>query len=688
MRKKSSQHKRALLIGVNKYPKLPKELQLHGCANDVALVHSVLRSLGFRAGNIKVLLNREATRKAILNALKQLVEDCRTDDIVVIHYSGHGSNMPSVSPDKASGYDESIVPSDSGRKGHNYPVQAKNRDITNTEIHHWLSLLAKKTSHITLIFDSCHSGSIARIRDIFEAGTRLRWVPPDPLAGDDQTIAVSARNISETSTSGWLPLSDRYALLAACSAQQGAFELDYDGGNSIKRYGAFTFYLTKEIQAATSLRTYRDIWEIVSLKIANQFQGKQTPQLEGARDRLLFDVDNIVPGNYLLISERKGTQVKLQGGAIHGLTRGSQWEVYPAAAKQAKLYQRQGTVQITNVGINEASAKIVAEAKPNAIKAGARGVEVLHADAETRMSISFAPIPNGYDKQLAQLKQELAKSELLRIKKNAATGLKIILLLPGKPGWEIVETIKQKFRREPLWAVIGQSDKTLWMGPSPLSLKDGIRKLRDNLETIWRYKKISELSNEKSRLLGKVQFILLKQDRKDNWRPVNSIDRVTYQAGERIAFRVINKSSVPIYASVLDLGLSKRIDVLYPADRGSELIGVSPKGRVLTVGADDESAINLYFPKELTFLSDRDGGGQLMGREVFKLIVTTKPHDLGFLRAGGLRKQRPLGDLKHPLEKLAYLASKGGSKREAEQRLAPDQEWLTIERSFWLKESD
>jgi len=687
MRKKSSQNKRALLIGVNEYPKLPKELQLHGCANDVALVHSVLRSLGFRAGNIKVLLNREATRKAILNAFKELVEDCRTDDIVVIHYSGHGSNMPSVRPDKASGYDESIVSSDSGRKGHNYPVQAENRDITNTEIHYWLSRLAKKTSHITLIFDSCHSGSIARIRDISEAGTRLRWVPPDPLPAHNQAIDVSARDISEKATSGWLPLSDRYALLAACSSQQGAFELDDNGGNSIKRYGAFTFYLTKEIQAATAPRTYRDIWEIVSLKVANQFQGKQTPQLEGARDRLLFDVDDVVPSNYLLINERKGTQVELQGGVIHGLTRGSQGEVYPAATKQAKLHQCQGTVQITNVGINETTAKIVTEVRPNAIKAGARVVEILHAAAETRMSISFAPVPNGYDQQLAKLKQELAKSELLRIRKNPANGLQIVLLLPGKPGWEIVETIKQKMRREPLWAVIGQSDKTLWMGPSPLSLKDGIRKLRDNLETIWRYKKISELSNEKSRLFGKVKFTLLKQDRNHNWRPINSLGQVTYQAGERIAFRVINESSVPIYASVLDLGLSKRIDVLYPADRGSELIGISPKGRALTVGADDESSINLYFPKELTFLSDRDGG-QLMGREVFKLIVTTKPHDLGFLRAGGLRKQRPLGDLKHPLEKLAYLASKGGSKREAEQRLAPDQEWLTIERSFWLKESD
>src|SRR6185436_18878717 len=100
MRQKSGLNKRALLIGVNEYPRLPKELQLHGCANDVALVQSVLRSLGFLTGNIKVLLNREATRKAILKAFKQLVEDCRTDDIVVIHYSGHGSNMPSVRPDK------------------------------------------------------------------------------------------------------------------------------------------------------------------------------------------------------------------------------------------------------------------------------------------------------------------------------------------------------------------------------------------------------------------------------------------------------------------------------------------------------------------------------------------------------------------------------------------------------------
>src|SRR6185295_18975930 len=87
--------KRALLIGVNKYPNLPLHSQLRGCVNDVEIMQQTLETLfGFPPGNINVLRDEEATADEIRAAMEKLVADCRPDDIVVFHFSGHGSQMP------------------------------------------------------------------------------------------------------------------------------------------------------------------------------------------------------------------------------------------------------------------------------------------------------------------------------------------------------------------------------------------------------------------------------------------------------------------------------------------------------------------------------------------------------------------------------------------------------------------
>ena len=47
--------------------------------------------------------------------MKELVARIGQDDIVVFHYSGHGSQMTDLEGDEPDGLDETIVPYDSGR---------------------------------------------------------------------------------------------------------------------------------------------------------------------------------------------------------------------------------------------------------------------------------------------------------------------------------------------------------------------------------------------------------------------------------------------------------------------------------------------------------------------------------------------------------------------------------------------
>lgn len=686
------QKKRALFVGINDYPNLPIYSQLRGCVNDVLGMKRMLEEVfNFPPSNIRVLLNEEATAKAIREAMERLVEDCGEGDIAVFHFSGHGSQM-AAKGDKPRGYDESIMPYDSGRNNPAFPVQVEPRDIRDTEIQEWLSRLTRKTPHVTLIFDSCHSGSITRfVTDSEEYGTLLRWVPPDPLPGQlsFQSGPLAGRGSArEADGSGWLPPSDNYVLLAACAAEQGAYEYEYEG----ERYGAFTFFLIREIQQefdrAANKITYKDLWERVAINVNQQFQ-KQTPQLEGARDRLIFDVHDLPPMRYLLVTSRRDAEVQLGGGAVHGITTGSCWDIYPAGVKQISdaSEARLGTVEVTSVGAVTAVARVVAESHPEAIAPSARAVEASHADPETRMAVRVAPAPEGYEGEVEGLRLALEGSELLKVvdrAEGARAEVRIVSReetagndglpsgdsIPGATMWEVTDGSSLLMRRYKVGAA------------------DSRPVIRENLETIWRFRKTLELRNDKSRLKGRVDFILLKKGTGGEWGEWPEGEEPMYEAGDSIAFRVVNRSEALVYVSVLDLGLSKRVDVLYPQAGPSEPIAVKravdsaggQSGGVLSVGERAEDEIELFFPDEHTFISEGKDGEPQGGTEYFKLVVTSQRHDLSFLKQSGLRREP-----EHPFEQFLYFAAVGSPSRETRPKLDPQHEWFTCERAFLLR---
>lgn len=676
-------NKRALLVGVNKYPNLPLYSQLSGCVNDALSMRRVLEeAFDFPAPNIQVLLDEAATEQAIRGAMERLVEDCGEGDIVVFHFSGHGSQM-AARGDKPRGYDESIMPHDSGRDNPAFPVQMEPRDIRDTEIREWLSRLTRKTPHVTLIFDSCHSGSITRFRTDSEVfGTNLRWIPPDPLPGLSSLpprAAAGRGRARDAGGSRWLPPGSSYVLLAACAAEQGAYECENEG----ERYGAFTLSLTREIRRAldraASKITYRDVWERVAIQVSQQFQN-QTPQLEGARDRVIFDVHDLAPPRYLLVTERRDEEVQLGGGAVHGLTTGSRWDIYPAGAKRAAESEgaRLGSVEITSVGPVASSARIVAESHARAIEPGARAVETLHADPETRMAVKLAFAPDGLEGAAEELRLALAQSHLLKVvgpAEGAHAELRIVSRGEAAGGGGAAE-----------WEITDGS--SLLMPRYGVDAAESGLAIRENLETIWRFRRTLALRNDESRLKGQIDFVLLKKCAGGEWRECPEGEVPTYTAGDSIAFRVVNRSQTPVHVSVLDLGLSKRIDVLYPPEGSDELVSAKrdvetaggPGGGVLSVGVRADDEIELVFPEEHTFVSEAAEGEPPWGTEYFKLFVTTERHDMSYLKQTGLRYQP-----QHTRERLPDSAAAGSPLRETRLKLDSQQEWFTCERAFRLR---
>ena len=311
--------KLALLIGINEYKVVNN---LRGCLNDVADINRLLvENFQFsprKNHDIVVLTNKNATHKNIVNTFREhLIRKATADTIVVFYFSGHGSQMKDAKngDEVFDKLDETIVPHDS---------RCKNVfDIRDDELNGLFTELTKKTKHVTFILDSCHSGSGLKGFGIPRRIPVDLREPPPPKEWE-----ISSRGIQDEEVRFE---NMNYVLISGCRANELAFELDFNG----VRRGALTYYLAREIRKFHKQRigvTYQDIMDQVKVNV-NRENSTQHPQLEGRLlNHFVFSDKSAVPHPYILASYREGVVV-LDAGLVHGLTKGSVFDVYNPGSK-------------------------------------------------------------------------------------------------------------------------------------------------------------------------------------------------------------------------------------------------------------------------------------------------------------------------------------------------------------------
>jgi len=683
--------RRALLIGVDEYSKLAARYQLKGCVNDVNLMSDVLRQrYGFERQNVKVLRNNQATRDGILKAMDDLVRRVGPDDIVIIHFSGHGSQVRDREGDEPDGYDETIVPHDSGRGQH------PNRDITDDEIYARLLRLSEATPYITLVFDCCHSGTIAR--DAF--GAADRWVETDRRPVEELPPSTAPAGLMgatrDLGPSGWLPLSDRYVLVAGCRDAESSYEHHVHQGSGSTTQGALTYFFCQELLHAEAGSSYRDVFERASTRVTAA-HSRQHPQMEGARDREVFGVRDATPMRFVRVTRRAGDTAALAAGAAHGMTVGSLWTVYPQATKRVdEDTVSLGEVEITSVQAVSSQAKVVSDGEGQGVVADSRAVETAHQYGEMRLLVDLRVprrLANIYRDKIAGLIED---SPMLRLADSVESADARVYLLPVRNTVEGDDPAPQVGPLgAPAWAVVGQ-DGRLMMGARQADAPQAAAAIRDNLVRLARYRQVLGLSNPDADnpLQGKVTFNLLRQTANGGWAVVEAEEggHVAYQSDERIAIEVTNQSDQPVYVSVLDFGLTKGIDLLYPVAGANEALA---PGRTMQFGKREGEELTLFIPEAFYDLADAADVPPSEGTEVYKMIATTHPTDFGPLVQAGIRGEIPRGDgdelrgIDSPLAQLLTLAMTGQGTRETRpNRTPPDQAWTTVEREFTLRSNE
>jgi hypothetical protein len=652
----------ALVIGIDDYPYISK---LQGCVNDALLMRRILeQKFGFSPDNITQLLNEQATREAILRELDALVARVGEDDIVVIQYAGHGSQMTDREGDEPDGLDETIMPYDTeGWRG-------DNRDISDDEIHLRLLRLSRKTSYTTLIVDACHSGTITR--DGF--GMRARAMPPDlrpvdqlpPSPITPEMQAEMQRSAGTRGPSGWLPMEDHYVLLAGCRDEEISYEYQVNEGKQPVVHGAMTYFLSEELIRAMPGTTYRDVFERVAAKV-NANNGRQHPQMEGRIDREIFGIRDVQPMKFVKVEAREGDVVTLSAGAAHGVTVGSTYTVYPQTSKETRDQDALGTVQITDVGAFESEAQIGDPATVEAIVAGSRAVETEHAWGSFRLGVEVVDRTGG-ETSVESLVRQLEGCPLLELKEREAS-LRVYALGPRDRATPEDPVPQLGAIDAPTLAVVDQSGGLL-MPPKTL---DQAEDVRDNLEKLARYRQLLHLDNPDpgNTLRGRIRFELLRKDSTGGWivaEPEEAGGHVVYEEGEAIAFRVSSSHDEPLFVTIFDFGLAGQVAQVFPRRHASQKLGAGLSFDVWTQGK----------PRRVTL---KEVGPHVdQGVEAVKLIASETEVELSGLEQEGFRAGPTSA---HGLARLFGAAASGGDTRGIEEPVEDD--WISLTRAFVVR---
>lgn len=269
--------KRALLIGINKY--LIPGADLRGCVNDVADLGAALSECcGFKKRDLTLLTDTAATRKAIVAGIQKLVKASKKGDVALLHYSGHGSNVPDDESrrDEADGRDEILCPSDL-----NWDDPLRDDWLRDT-----LDGVAAGV-HLAVIMDCCHSGTNTRALPPPDAPVKPRYLPsPWGIARAESGRGIPKNVTSELRRS---PRAARRArdiveadipevLITGCRDTQTSADAFIEG----RFNGALTFGLIQAIRASQGRLTYRELHARASAVLKKR-KFQQVPQLESRR---------------------------------------------------------------------------------------------------------------------------------------------------------------------------------------------------------------------------------------------------------------------------------------------------------------------------------------------------------------------------------------------------------------------
>ena len=261
-----AQCKRALVFGLGEH-----EDKSWGKINgdkDVDYALEMLAAMGYT--DVVTLKNAQATKTAMVDAFAALAARCQKDDVVYVHYSGHGQMITDLDGDESlkwSGkhamWDESWIPYDA------YMVYGKSDDgskhFTDDEVAACLTAVREAIGddgELVVVVDACHSGDATCGEEI----APLRGVGVKFNMPRNSGVQQAAQPVTEQ----WLTIS-------ACKPFQLNMEM------SAPQVGKLTYALYMIGAGALDLESEELQQRLTKFMEENKGLLPQTPVVSGAK---------------------------------------------------------------------------------------------------------------------------------------------------------------------------------------------------------------------------------------------------------------------------------------------------------------------------------------------------------------------------------------------------------------------
>jgi hypothetical protein len=642
--------RRALLIGVSSYARTSggagdEWWDLSSTADVVAISDALHGKFGFTDAGITTLTTRvETRRQAILAAFEKLIRDTQKGDVVFIHYSGHGSPVLDLDGDEIDGLDEAIVPSDyvSRHDG--------SRNITDDTIGALLMRLrARQPASVTLTFDSCYSGTQTR-------GGRMVVRGGDYL--DDRPAARGGDDTDLTGMSDRQAFARGYVVISAARPDQIAIETDDGYGGQM---GLLSYALVRHLRAAGPTTTYRDLFDHV-LDTVTRRNPAQVPQLEGDLDEILMSGMAAPPQPYVDTRVEDG-RLMLDAGALHGITEGSRFALYPAGTR---TFDGSGMLAHADASVVRATDTVLVLTDPVVLDRlrASRAVEVAHKHSDTTARLHLADLDgvSAFDPVRRELQRFADDRGLVRLTSRGDWDLKVCRN-PCREAREPRAAASGGFA-----TLIRQDGSIVDPLPDGPSLPDTLTRL---LERESRRRLVAALDHRDPRIAVDVRLVPVAVTRNASGEVVAAKPRagssrtaggqLTMKIGDYFMIEARNGGPMDAYVTILDLSPDGSISPLWPHPRlGSRV--QDNKLRGVPAGAQPAWVL---IPLPYVFQV-----GPPAGLEIVKAIATDTPADFSLLltpeatrtRGASPTEQSPIGQL---------LAAAAGQASAAALRAAP-----------------
>ncbi len=684
----------ALLIGIDGYATNHIWRSLRGAVRDVNLVADYLeRSLSFQSCQIVKLLspNPEVsdlqvppeqlpTYANIVKQFQTLTHQAKAGDQVYIHYSGHGAQVATAYPElmNKGKCDEGLVPCDFASSGYYL------RDV---ELAFLLAQMTQKKLNVTLVLDSCNSGSATRGDYEVRGGIDLKSGAVSTLVADrDALVANWQTLVGGNQDAFWVPPTNEYVLLAACRSTESAFEYAVEGA---ERHGALTYWMIDTLKSCNANLSFQSLHDRILAKVQSRFPG-QVPLLMGDGKRSVFGGNlQITPytAKVLGINAGKGA-VTLNAGMAQGLLRGSRFSIYPFNTQDFTDLNRQlAVVEVTQIDAVSATAKVLLPED---------GGIPLSGTLDALLELGSPALPLSAPVELARTVRLFAAKAVgegegdlpaaLAAQQTAALEpIRQALKMDGK-GWVVELPAGSKAEAYFQVAIARDGTYEICLGTPIKNLRPGFsihdakapKGIVERLIHLTKYKSIEALDNPAvPKLTEAIEFELLDE----NLQPFANPYHPVVKAGETVNLRIKNNAAANLNLAVLDLEPTWEISPL-------PLLGLTEAFHTLLSGDTIVQKLRMSLPDDENYLE---------AEETLKLFATKGAADYRWLtlppldhpisaRGNVMRSSNPFSQL---LEAIGDDESNNGVTRTRAARIAPNPnvEWTTKQLHLTIQSS-